>query len=86
MNHESPKAINKAELARKLDAAGWGLFFIWIGIALLSNVGWGIGLLGMGIITLVAPAGSPEIFQAQTGKVLGCCRFAFCRGWCLGIN
>jgi hypothetical protein len=39
-------------LARKLDAAGWGLFFIWIGIALLANIGWGLGLLGVGIITL----------------------------------
>lgn len=39
-------------IARKLDAAGWGLFFIWIGIALLANLGWGIGLLGVGLITL----------------------------------
>jgi hypothetical protein len=36
----------------KLDAVGWGLFFIWIGIALFANVSWGIGLLGVGIITL----------------------------------
>jgi hypothetical protein len=36
----------------KLDAAEWGLFFIWMGIAILANVGWGIGLLGVGMITL----------------------------------
>ena len=35
---------------QKLDAIGWGLFFIWIGIALLANLGWGIGLLGVGIL------------------------------------
>jgi len=37
-----------------LDAAGWGLFFIWIGIALVAHVGWGAGLLGVGIIMLGA--------------------------------
>jgi len=30
----------------------WSFFFIWIGIALLSNLSWGIGLLGVGIIIL----------------------------------
>jgi hypothetical protein len=39
-------------LNKKLDAAGWGLFFIWIGIALFARVGWGMGLLGVGVITL----------------------------------
>jgi hypothetical protein len=38
--------------AHKLDVFAWSFFFIWIGIALLSNVGWGIGLLGVGIIIL----------------------------------
>ncbi|MGI9437961.1 MAG: hypothetical protein ACR2Q4_24535 [Geminicoccaceae bacterium] len=42
----------KDDLSRKLDAAGWGLFFIWIGIAFLADVGWGWGLLGVGIIIL----------------------------------
>lgn len=38
--------------AHRLDAFAWSFFFIWIGIALLSNVGWGIGLLGVGVIIL----------------------------------
>ena len=38
--------------AHKLDVFAWSFFFIWIGIALLSNLGWGIGLLGVGIIIL----------------------------------
>lgn len=38
--------------AHKLDVFAWSFFFIWIGIALLSNVSWGIGLLGVGIIIL----------------------------------
>jgi len=39
-----------------IDAAGWGLFFIWIGVAFLTHVGWGVGLLGVGIIALGAQA------------------------------
>ncbi len=45
---------SKRLLARKLDAAGWGLFFIWMGVAVLAAVGWGVGLLGVGILTLGA--------------------------------
>jgi len=37
-------------LDRQLRAIGWGLFFIWMGLALLMDVGWGAGLLGAGII------------------------------------
>ncbi len=43
-------------LIKKLDAIGWGLFFIWKGAALIADVGWGVGLLGVGIITLGAQA------------------------------
>jgi hypothetical protein len=45
-------AIKKDPLPRKLDAAGWGLFFVWTGISFLADVGWGAGLLGVGFITL----------------------------------
>jgi hypothetical protein len=38
--------------AHKLDVVGWGLFFIWIGIALLANLGWGMGLVGVGFLVL----------------------------------
>ena len=38
--------------AHKLDVFAWSFFFIWVGIALLSNLGGGIGLLGVGIIIL----------------------------------
>ena len=43
-------------LTEKLSAVGWGAFFVWIGIAWLLNVGTAIGLLGVGIITLVMQA------------------------------
>ncbi len=39
-------------VAQKLDAIGWGAFFVWVGVALLANLSWGIGMLGVGIIVL----------------------------------
>jgi hypothetical protein len=51
-NHAVGTAADKQVTVRKLDAIGWGLFFIWVGIALLANLGWGIGLLGVGILIL----------------------------------
>ncbi len=38
--------------ARRLDALSWGLFLVWIGVALLIHVGWGWGLLGVAAIIL----------------------------------
>jgi hypothetical protein len=55
-NNQKLEAAQRSELTRKLDAIGWGLFFIWMGIALFAHLGWGAGLLGVGIITLSAQA------------------------------
>ena len=44
--------MEEYDRASKFDAAGWALFFIWVGIAWLTDVGWGIGLLGVAAITL----------------------------------
>ena len=38
--------------ASKYDAAGWALFFIWVGIAWLAEVSLAVGLLGVAAITL----------------------------------
>ncbi len=46
------KMTNAKVLHKKLEAIGWGLFFVWVGIAFAAHVGWGTGLLGVGIITL----------------------------------
>ncbi len=52
--YDDQTTVNRGALHRRLEAAAWGLFFIWIGIALFAHVGWGAGLLGVGIITLGA--------------------------------
>jgi hypothetical protein len=44
--------MKEFERTRKFDALGWGLFFVWIGIAWLADVGLGIGFLGIAAITL----------------------------------
>lgn len=46
------KSKKKSGPADTLAIVGWALFFIWIGVALLLNVGFHIGLLGVGIIIL----------------------------------
>jgi len=47
---EDQNTTEKASLAKKLDVTGWGLFFIWIGIAFLANFGFAIGLLVVGLL------------------------------------
>jgi hypothetical protein len=49
---EKAPAASTSVLDRRLDAVAWGLFFVWIGVALLAGLSWGLGLLGVGIITL----------------------------------
>lgn len=42
-----------AKIVDKLNAAGWGLLFIWIGIALLLELSSSIILLGIGTVILL---------------------------------
>jgi hypothetical protein len=39
---------------RRIDAAAWALFFIWVGSSILANVSWGWFLVGIGAIVLAA--------------------------------
>jgi len=51
----SPSAKNKG-IGKRLDSAGWGLFFIWVGVSLLLDLSWGVGLIGVAAITLLGQA------------------------------
>ena len=52
-----PYARSEAlEREQKLNAIAWGSFFLWVGIAWLAGIGWGLGLLVTGLITLGAQA------------------------------
>ncbi len=50
--HEGQTMTERGSLGKKLETAEWGLFFIWTGVAFLTHVGWGMGLLGVGMIIL----------------------------------
>ncbi len=51
-SNQEIKTTRRSKQHRKLDSIGCALFFIWIGIAILANVGWGIGLIGFGVIII----------------------------------
>ena len=73
-NNQEIKTTRRSKLHRKLDAIGYALFFIWIGIAILANVGWGIGLIGFGVIIIGLLVIKEYISgQANTGTSKACC-------------
>lgn len=39
---------------KQLDAGAWGVFLLWIGVWLLAQLSWGVGLFGVGAIILGA--------------------------------
>lgn len=44
--------MDRHDRSSRFDAAGWAIFFIWVGVAWLADVGTGVGLLGIAAITL----------------------------------
>ena len=46
----------RKRIAKQVEAAGWGLFFIWVGVSLLMDFSWGVGLLGVSAIVLLGQA------------------------------
>ena len=50
---EEPKTTGTQKFADRLSTVGWSLFLIWVGIALLMKIDASIGLLGVGVITLL---------------------------------
>jgi len=44
--------MDRHDRSGRYDAAGWAIFFIWVGVAWLADVGIGVGLLGVAAITL----------------------------------
>ncbi len=44
---------HRSRLSKRLDAVGWGLFFIWIGVVfIVGSIPDGVGALGVGAIVL----------------------------------
>ena len=79
VNRESNNNKNGG-LVQKLDAAGWGLFFIWVGIALLMEFSWGVGLIGVSVITLGGQAARKFFGLALQGFWIVCGLFFLAGG------
>lgn len=65
-------------LSARIDATGWGLFFLWVGVALGADLGWGIGLLGTGLISL-----GGQLARSLSGVVVD--RWSVGFGVCLSL-
>lgn len=44
--------MERQDRSSMFDAIGWALFFIWVGVAWLMELGIGYGLLGVAVLTL----------------------------------
>lgn len=57
MTERPPAPTRKPRnVAKRIEAASWGSFFVWVGFALLLQLPIGVGLIGVGAITLIAQA------------------------------
>ena len=52
---------DRRDALKKVEGLAWGLFFIWIGIVLLAELGWGVGLLGVGILVFAGQVARRQI-------------------------
>ena len=68
-NSQELKTAQRKKLDRTLDAVGWGVFFIWIGVAILADLGWGVGLIGVGLIILGALAARAYLTGSAGSKM-----------------
>ncbi len=77
--YDRPEALDREQ---KLNAIGWGSFFLWVGIAWLTGIGWGPGLLVTGLIILGGQAArrhfalGAEGFWVAVGVL-----FVLCGAW-----
>ena len=51
--HELEARERSRHLDRKIDGRSGGSLLVWIGVVLLTGMGWGLGLVGIGLILLV---------------------------------
>ncbi len=54
-SNTSPSNTNKG-VSRRLDAAGWGLFFIWMGASHLMDLDWSVVLIGVAAVIFLKQA------------------------------
>jgi hypothetical protein len=75
----SERSPQQTDGACQLDAIGWAVFFIWIGLAMLAGLLWGWFLLGTGILILAVQIGRSRI-GAEVEKFWIACAAVFLVG------
>jgi len=78
LNEKTEKKTAK-KLAKKLDAIWWSLFFIWMGIVMITNAETAVAFLGIGIIMLGVQA-ARRYFQLRVEKFWTVVGFLFVGG------
>ena len=53
---EAPSSGTTNGMSKRLDAMGWGLFFVWVGASLLLDLSWGVGLIGVAVVIFLGQA------------------------------
>jgi len=61
-----------AGVSSRADALGWALAFIWVGIAMLANVGWAWLLIGLAAIVLGVQAALRLTQRKASGFWIAC--------------
>ena len=69
---------HKRDLDSRIEAMSWAAFFVWVGAAILFDVGLGVGLLGVGVIVLGTQAIQSAMGIRMEGFwiAVGICLFA----------
>ncbi|MEI6609690.1 MAG: hypothetical protein WCO53_08085 [Deltaproteobacteria bacterium] len=72
-SNQEIKTTRRSKLHRKLDVVGCALFFIWIGISILANLGWGVWLIGVGVIILGGLAAKESLSDTAGSRATKTC-------------
>jgi hypothetical protein len=65
-------STTQEETTRLLDSIAWAVFFIWVGIAMLTDLPWGWFLFGIGILILAMQAVHWQLSGTMQGFWLAC--------------
>ena len=69
---DDPQGGAPSAARARVDAVSWALIFIWVGVAILANAGWGWFLAGLGAIVLAAQAALSFQGEKLDGFWLAC--------------
>jgi hypothetical protein len=65
-------AQQTSRLSHRIDGGGWAFAFIWVGVALLADVGWGWLLVGLGLIMLAGQGALRLAHEPSSGFWIAC--------------